>query len=44
MRQVITVKPFGQMEGLQHKKGQGIDLRQFGNAEINRASEVLWGH
>lgn len=41
-KQVITVKPFGQMAGLQHKQGQGIDLRQFGTAEITRASEVLW--
>jgi hypothetical protein len=30
------------MGGLQRKPGQGIDLRQFGLAEIKRASLVEW--
>ena len=42
MRQVITIGPDGMMSGLQVKPGKGLDLRQFGRAEIERASEVLW--
>jgi len=43
MRQVITVGPDGSIEGLQHKKGQGVDLRALGDkARIERASEVMW--
>lgn len=46
MKQVITVTPEGVIEGLQHKKGRGMDLRQFGEADIQRASEIVWvaGH
>ena len=42
VRQVITIGPSGQISGLQRKPGQGIDLRQFGMAEIKRASEIEW--
>lgn len=42
MRQVISISPEGVVSGLQHKKDQGLDLRQFGRAEIVRASEVVW--
>ena len=42
MKQVITVSPEGEVSGLQRRRGQGIDLRQFGRAEIERVSEVLW--
>lgn len=41
-RQVITVHPDGTLSGLQVKPGKGIDLRQFGTANIQRASEVLF--
>ena len=41
-RQVITVRADGSLQGLQHKPGKGLDLRQFGTARIERASEVLW--
>lgn len=41
-RQVITVGSDGSLQGLQHKPGQGLDLRQFGAAKIERASEVVW--
>lgn len=30
------------MSGLQHKKGKGLDLRQFGRAQIERASHIIW--
>lgn len=42
MQQVITVQPDGTMSGLQRKKGQGLDLRQFGHANIERVSEISW--
>ena len=42
MKQVITIGPDGSMSGLQRKPGQGIDLRQFGRAEIKRASLIEW--
>lgn len=40
MRQVITITPDGQVSGLQRKPGQGIDLRTFGHAKIERVSEI----
>lgn len=42
MKQVVTIGPDGTISGLQHKKGQGFDLRALGKAQIKRASEVLW--
>lgn len=42
MIQVITIHPDGTMSGLQRKPKQGVDLRQFGHAEIRRASEIVW--
>jgi hypothetical protein len=41
-RQVITISPSGQISGLQVKPGKGVDLRQFGKAQIERASEIVW--
>lgn len=41
-RQVITIAPSGAMSGLQRKPGQGLDLRQFGKADIRRASLIEW--
>lgn len=41
-QQVITIGADGQVAGLQRKKGQGVDLRQFGDAEIVRASEIVF--
>jgi hypothetical protein len=40
--QVITITIEGTMQGLQVKPGQGLDLRQFGDAKIVRASEIAW--
>ncbi len=42
MKQVITIAPDGAMSGLQMKPGKGVDLRQFGKADIKRVSEILW--
>jgi hypothetical protein len=41
-KQVITVKPDGSLFSLQHKKGQGVDLRSFGSAKIERATLIEW--
>jgi hypothetical protein len=40
--QVITIGPAGELSGLQVKPGKGLDLRQFGKARIERASEIEW--
>jgi hypothetical protein len=40
--QVITIRPDGGIFGLQHKRGQGLDLRKLGHAEIKRATLVEW--
>jgi len=40
--QVISVAPDGTVSGLQRKPGQGLDLRQFGKADIQRASLIEW--
>lgn len=42
MQQIITIAPNGIMSGLQVKKGRGVDLRQFGPAKIERASEIVF--
>ena len=42
MRQVITFCVDGSVSGLQHKKGRGVDLRQFGEVHIERASHIIW--
>ena len=42
MEQVITIHPDGGISGLQRKKGKGVDLRQFGHAHLERASEITW--
>ena len=39
MKQVVTIGPNGEISGLDRKK-KGLDLRQFGKAEINRVSEI----
>jgi hypothetical protein len=41
-KQVITVKPDGSLFSLQHKKGQGVDLRQFGHAKVERVTLIEW--
>jgi hypothetical protein len=41
-RQVITITAEGTMQGLQVKPGQGLDLRQFGECKIVRASEIVF--
>lgn len=38
--QVITINPDGSMETLRQKKGQGVDLREFGAVEMERVSEI----
>jgi hypothetical protein len=40
--QVITITRDGVLSGLQVKPGKGLDLRQFGKADIVRASEIAW--
>lgn len=42
VKQKLFVNPDGSIEGLQVKKGKGVDLRQFGKANIKRASEIVW--
>jgi hypothetical protein len=39
-QQVVTISPTGEISGLQRRSG--LDLRQFGKAQIERVSEVLW--
>lgn len=39
---MITIAPDGTVSGLQVKPGKGLDLRQFGKAQIERASEIVW--
>jgi hypothetical protein len=41
-QQVITIRPDGSLQGLQMKPGKGLDLREFGRAQIERASEVMF--
>lgn len=40
MEQVITIDNSGGMETLRQKAGQGIDLREFGEIEMQRVSSV----
>lgn len=40
--QKIFINIDGSVEGLQMKKNKGIDLREFGKAKIERASEILF--
>lgn len=39
--QLITITTQGAVEGLDFKK-QGLDLKQFGKAKIERTSEIEW--
>ena len=41
-RQVVTISPDGSLSGLERKRGQGIDLKMFGQAEVVRASHIVW--
>jgi hypothetical protein len=41
MNQVITIRPDGSIIGLDHKK-KGLDLRQFGKANIRRVTLIEW--
>lgn len=40
--QIISIDAAGCMSGLQVKRGAGLDLRQFGRAQIERVSLVTW--
>jgi hypothetical protein len=40
MEHVISIDENGELQSLMHKKGMGIDLREFGDAEIERVSLV----
>ena len=40
-KQLIIVDPTGALRGLDHKR-RGVDLRQFGRAEIERATLIEW--
>ncbi len=40
--QVLSISNTGVMQSLRKKKGQGIDLRTFGNTEVERVSEILF--
>lgn len=40
--QLISILPDGSMVGLQMKPGKGVDLRQFGKADIERSSLIEW--
>lgn len=42
MEQVIQINADGSVEGLLHKPGRGVDLREFGRADIRRVTEILW--
>jgi hypothetical protein len=41
MRQVVIIGPSGSVSGLVHR-GKGLDLTQFGKAEIVRATLIEW--
>lgn len=38
--QVITIDLNGSLESLRQKKGQGVDLREFGAVQMERVSEI----
>lgn len=40
--QVINIGVDGSVSSLQRKQGQGTDLRKLGEADIERASEIIW--
>lgn len=42
MAQVISIAPDGSILSLQHKRGQGIDLRPLGRASIERITLIEW--
>ena len=39
-QQVVTIAPDGAISSLRRK--DGLDLRQFGNIEIQRVSDIKW--
>ena len=41
MKQIITIQPDGTIVGLEHKK-KGLNLRQFGKADIKRLTLIEW--
>lgn len=41
-KQVITIKPTGNLAGLVHKPGKGIDITKMGRAKVTRASDIIW--
>ena len=41
-KQVISIAPDGAISSLRRK--DGLDLRQFGNVEIQRVSDIKWNN
>ncbi len=41
-KQVVTIAPDGAISSLRRK--DGLDLRQFGNVEIQRVSDIKWNY
>ena len=41
-KQVITAHPDGTLSGLERKKNQGIDIKYFGPATVERVSHIVW--
>lgn len=42
LKQVITIGPDGSISGLDRKKGEGINLKALGRADVVRASQIEW--
>lgn len=40
MQQIVTINPDGSIDGLETKTG--LDLKQFGRAEVKRVSLIEW--
>ena len=41
-KQIVTIAPDGVISSLRRK--DGLDLRQFGNVEIQRVSDIKWSN
>ena len=42
MKQLITVGTDGSLTSLLTKRGRGLDIKQLGEAEVVRSSEIEW--
>ena len=40
MKQLVIVNPDGSLEGLEHKKGKGVNLKQLGKAKVERVTLI----